>query len=242
VPQGGGKGSKNTVEKTDTPEVGSIKKSEDGCGHTDTPEVPTSVDTCETIEEVMSDLGKIEVDEGSGSRCIVDEVLSDHGYVDGGIREDGASVSGEEEGVASGGSAVMEIVTSGISEQIPREALAKATSADPTLQLARQLASENSQGYRLEGGIVRRDRLNEFGENISQICVPSEYRKRVLDLVHTRFGHQGRNKMLALMRPFFYWPKMAKDCVRHIKGCTTCQSYDKTNPPRSYMRRLLKRS
>jgi len=170
----------------------------------------------------MEDLSKIEieVDEGKRSSAICDEASGDHGKMDGGLR-DGAYVSGEELCSASGGSAELDIVMDGIKENIPRKALAEATSKDDTLQLIRQLASEGNQGYRVDQGIVMRDRMDDKGENVTQVCVPRVFRKKCLSLVHTRFGHQGRNKMLALLRPYFYWPGMAKDSIEYIKGCKT---------------------
>jgi len=45
----------------------------------------------------------------------------------------------------------------------------------------------------------------------------------------------GRNKMVEMIRPYFYWPKLSQDCMRYIKGCRECQKYDKANPPRGLM-------
>ena len=52
---------------------------------------------------------------------------------------------------------------------------------------------------------------------------------------HTGFGHQGRNKMIALLRPHFYWPCMAKDCTDFVKACVRCQEMDRTTPKPSRM-------
>jgi len=221
-------------DRTDTPEADIV---------TNTPEVDgrKSIKIVErehvpeTIESVMEDLGKIEVNDGSRSSSICDAVLGDHGSTVGGIREDEASVLGEEVGVALGGSAEMGLDVNGIKEKLPKTALVEATANDKSLQLIKQLAESELQGYRYDHGLVLRDRLDERGENITQVCVPSPFRKKCLSLVHSSFGHQGRNKMMALMKPYFYWPRMARDCIEHIKGCSTCQAFDKSNPPKGRM-------
>jgi len=195
----------------------------------------------ESAEQVMLDLARIEIEKedsearSNRSSSTVEEAYGDHGSVEEGIREDKAYESEEVGGVSSGGCAGTELVFSGIGSNMPRKALAEATAKDNSLQLVKQWATEERQGYRYENGIVLRDRLDDKGESVHQVCVPEVYRKKCLNLVHTKFGHQGRNKMIALLKPYFYWPKMAKDCVGHIKGCVVCQTFDKGNPPRSRM-------
>jgi len=198
-------------------------------------------DSSESIEQVMSDLARIEIEEVDGEvrsnrdGSLMDEDYGDHSSVDEGIRVGTSSDLEEAGGVASGGCAGMDVVLEGMDDELPRKALAEATVKDDSLQLAKQLATDERQGYRFENGVIMRDRLNDRGECVHQVCVPDVYRGKCLSLVHTKFGHQGRNKMISLLKPYFYWPKMARDCVRHIKGCTVCQTFDKANPPRGKM-------
>jgi len=57
-------------------------------------------DLPETVDQVMKDMGRIEVEEKrSRSSSMREEVSGDHGSVDEGIREEGSSESGEEDGV-----------------------------------------------------------------------------------------------------------------------------------------------
>lgn len=35
-------------------------------------------------------------------------------------------------------------------------------------------------------------------------------------------GHFGRDKMLAIVKENFYWPKMEKDVMQHLERCRTC--------------------
>jgi len=77
---------------------------------------------------------------------------------------------------------------------------------------------------------VFRSRIDKFGSNREQICLPMQYRPKCLKLAHTQFGHQGKNKMISIIRPFFYWPSLAQHCQKYIKGCDTCQKMDKSKP------------
>ena len=54
-------------------------------------------------------------------------------------------------------------------------------------------------------------------------------------MAHGKFGHQERNKMVELIKHFFHWPTMTKDCLKHIRACATCQKMDKSTPRRNEM-------
>ena len=77
--------------------------------------------------------------------------------------------------------------------------------------------------------IVLRTRLDSFGDPKEQIYLPQSYRQKCLVMAHSKFGHQGRNKMVALICPYFYWPSLTTDCMKHIRECETCQRMDKTS-------------
>ena len=47
---------------------------------------------------------------------------------------------------------------------------------------------------------------------------------------HSNFGHQGRNKMVELLRPYFYWPNLSRLCRDFVQKCNRCQTADKTTP------------
>ncbi|KAM4064336.1 reverse transcriptase (RNA-dependent DNA polymerase) [Hirsutella rhossiliensis] len=36
-------------------------------------------------------------------------------------------------------------------------------------------------------------------------------------------GHPGKNKMKAMLRPFYYWPRMDEDLARYARNCQACQ-------------------
>jgi len=153
--------------------------------------------------------------------------------------EDEASELAEVAVGALGGSAVEgeegQISMERIHDDIPRTQLAQATLDDETLRVVRNLAKQQKEGYHETDGIVFRSRFDNFGSNRKQICLPTQYRSKCIGLAHTQFGHQGRNKVTAIIRPFFYWPSLSQDCQKYIKGYDICQRMDKSKPPPSKM-------
>ena len=123
----------------------------------------------------------------------------------------------------------------GMKENIPLTELAQATSTDKSLQHLYKLATLQKDGYYLKDGILMRTRLDVFGQTTQQICLPDQYRNKCLHLAHNNFGHQGRTKMTNLIRPFFHWPSLTKDCQKHVRSCDVCQRMDKSNPGHNRM-------
>ena len=146
------------------------------------------------------------------------------------VAADGDQGDGSAEGEGEQG-----VLLEGITTEVPRPKLAQATEIDPTLATARSLAQSNSEGYHYQEGIVFHTRLDKFGDAREQLCLPQPYREKCLKMAHNHFGHLGRNKMVELIRPFFYWPTITVDCLNHIKSCDTCQKMDKSVPMRSHM-------
>ena len=128
-----------------------------------------------------------------------------------------------------------DIVMESINSEIPRSELVQLTSMDKTLEPMRKLAELGKEGYHFKEGILYSIRLHTFGQPNKQICLPEEYRLRCLKLAHNNFGHQGRNKMVQLIQPFFNWPTMTKDCLAHIRRYDKCQRIDKTRPRQNSM-------
>ena len=145
----------------------------------------------------------------------------------------------EEGGDSLGGSAEAEgsqdISIEGIRDDIPKSQLAEATLADISLGPLRKQAQLGKEVYHMENSILFRSRLDPFGQVRQQICLPAPYRGRCMKLGHNNFGHQGRNKMVELIKPFFHWLTMTKDCLRYIKACDTCQCMDKSLPRHNEM-------
>jgi Integrase zinc binding domain len=43
------------------------------------------------------------------------------------------------------------------------------------------------------------------------------------------FGHAGVEKIITILRQYYYWPTLVQDCVRIIAACAPCQR-TKTRP------------
>ena len=62
-------------------------------------------------------------------------------------------------------------------------------------------------------------------------------KRGVISLFHnsTTAGHPGITKILALMKPYYWWPNMKNFVTEYIKGCATCQmtkvNLQPTRPP-----------
>ena len=140
----------------------------------------------------------------------------------------------EAVGGALGGSADpegnTEFPVATIREGMPRDEMAQETTTDESLRAILKLAQIDREGYHLSQGLVFRTRLDTFGLPREQLCVPQRFRQQCLKAAHTSFGHQGRNRMVALLRPHFYWPYMGRDCVQYVKACHKCQQMDKCMP------------
>ncbi len=54
--------------------------------------------------------------------------------------------------------------------------------------------------------------------------VPTALRLALLDSVHSSLGsgHPGKQRTLSLLRNRYWWPNMARDVARYIKGCSVC--------------------
>ena len=191
--------------------------------------IPTQADTSVTSTEPEIQRNEIETesktDEGDEQRERDELVLvkADESLVV--AEEEGERVEGSTEGEGEQG-----VTIEGITQEVPTTKLTQATQSDPSLSTARSLADKNTEGYHYSNGILFRTRLDPFGKAREQICLPQPYRLKCLKLAHNHFGHQGRNKKVELIRPFFYWPTIILDCLNHIKQCEVCQKMDKAKP------------
>ena len=148
------------------------------------------------------------------------------------------SVDVEGEGDAQGGSADMgevklvadTITIDSITADTPRVKLEELTMSDPTLKTARLLAEKEAEGYHWNEKLLFRSRLDEWGVNFKQLCLPKQYRSNCLELCHEKFGHIGRNKMMSHLRKLFYWPSISVDVAQYCKLCSVCLRHTKKNP------------
>ena len=117
-----------------------------------------------------------------------------------------------------------------IREGMQCKQLADETSKDQSLAPLLRLGENDREGYYLSQDILMRTTRDDMGELVEQVCVPESQRNKCLTAAHTNFGHQGRNKMVALLRPHFYWPNLSKSCRDFLRACNRCQAADKNVP------------
>ena len=60
------------------------------------------------------------------------------------------------------------------------------------------------------------------GQVRPQLVLPSKFVSEVLDGIHNRCGHPGRDRTISLLRDRFYWPGMSAGVDQWIKGCRRC--------------------
>ena len=59
-------------------------------------------------------------------------------------------------------------------------------------------------------------------EKEHQLVIPAQLRQRILECVHDKAGHMGRERTVALLRPRCFWPGMYADVKKHIQDCDRC--------------------
>ena len=203
--------------------------------------VPSESGTVVTKEEVKEVVPVRSTEVEAQSREITnDEIVS--GEVEGDQKESEMILEEERkdlvldegDGGASGGSASekgsVDLSVEAIKSEIPRTDLALATEKDQSLAAVLNLGLQDKEGYHVVEGLLFRTRLDMFGDPVEQLCMPASYRGMCLETAHNSFGHQGRNKMMLLLRPHFYWPNMSRDCQKHVRACERCQKLDKATP------------
>ena len=55
-----------------------------------------------------------------------------------------------------------------------------------------------------------------------QLVVPADHRAKILSSLHDDLGHPGRDKLSALVRSRFYWPRMDTDIEQKTSNCRRC--------------------
>uniref|UniRef100_A0A3B1IXB7 Gypsy retrotransposon integrase-like protein 1 n=1 Tax=Astyanax mexicanus TaxID=7994 RepID=A0A3B1IXB7_ASTMX len=63
-----------------------------------------------------------------------------------------------------------------------------------------------------------------------QLVLPEVYRTTVMKSLHDDLGHLGADRAIELLRKWFYWPKMAHEMERYIKGCGECVARKSPSP------------
>ena len=78
---------------------------------------------------------------------------------------------------------------------------------------------------RVRDGLLYRERTTgdrESPQQEFQLIIPPQCRKQILELVHDKAGHMGRERTLSLLRPKCFWPRMTTDVAAYIQDCPRC--------------------
>lgn len=79
----------------------------------------------------------------------------------------------------------------------------------------------NFAKLRVRDGILLRE-VKVDDNTHQQYVIPASVYPTVLEYLHNKMGHLGRDKTLSLIRQRFYWPKMQRDVSDWINSCERC--------------------
>ena len=80
-----------------------------------------------------------------------------------------------------------------------------------------------------DGILYHKNEIQEahcLDRNTMQLVLPGSYRKQALQGCHDALGNLGIERTIDLLRDQFYWPRMMKDAVRHIRQCERCLRFE----------------
>ena len=121
-----------------------------------------------TVVEVQAEQKEDEVEEqsGEGVAMELEEILGD------------VEVGGDTSGGSAEKEGEQDLCVKGIRELLPREGVAKETREDVSLQAVYNLGLQDKEGYHLVEGLLFRTRLDQFGNPIEQLCMPTSFRSK----------------------------------------------------------------
>ena len=61
------------------------------------------------------------------------------------------------------------------------------------------------------------------GQLFYPIVLPRMLIGHILELSHNKLGHNGINRMYAMLKRLYYWKGMKTSIAKHIKNCDNCQ-------------------
>ncbi|KAL8624895.1 hypothetical protein ACOMHN_016191 [Nucella lapillus] len=92
---------------------------------------------------------------------------------------------------------------------------------------------------KLHQGVLRRTISDPVKGNIHQVVIPETLQGTMLHLAHDKFGHQGPDRTLQLLRQRGFWPHMHLDVADWCQRCERCQiaknSGMKTHTPMGHL-------
>ena len=107
----------------------------------------------------------------------------------------------------------------------------------PCIVIGSPWSTGPSRSQDLRGLVKERSRLSMKGnllyrrrttgdvlspQEVIQLVIPAKSRKCILEYVHDKAGHFGRERSIALLRSRCFWPGMYADVKQHIQYCARC--------------------
>lgn len=89
-------------------------------------------------------------------------------------------------------------------------------------RIVRGLLGQRGRLYLKEGVLCRALQDPGRGDEVCQIVVPEGRCQALLEAYHTKMGHQGQERTLALVRQHFYWPGMEGATRTYLQRCPRC--------------------
>ena len=82
------------------------------------------------------------------------------------------------------------------------------------IRIKKQLTLKQGVLYRRTIQVNKRTRL--------QLVLPPSFRTKAVTGCHDWVGHLGQDRVLELLRDWFYWPRMHTDVASYINSCPRC--------------------
>ena len=136
-------------------------------------------------------------------------------------------------------------------EQLSHVELKRAQDVDPLIGLVKQglrngtwptnaknadpdstLLAREAPKLVVKNGLLYRKKIGPSGSDSLQLVLPSDCRLTVLKSLHDDAGHLGVDRITAMAKDRFYWPRMVADITQYIKTCGRCVAR-KTLPHKS---------
>ena len=76
------------------------------------------------------------------------------------------------------------------------------------------------------GMVYLRTTPSRSQEQVLAFVVPTHKRRAAIDGCHRFAGHQGRDRMVSLIKERFWWPGMIQDAMSSVRNCARCVQFE----------------
>ena len=108
--------------------------------------------------------------------------------------------------------------------QISLDKIKKEQKGDPRLKVFFDACDKSNSPFFLKDDVLFLRKGKDFnGEDNILLVVPFSLKQIVLQFLHDRAGHQGRDRTEALVSSRYYWPSWRKDVRKMVLDCERCR-------------------